>query len=228
MGGARRMNLESARLATTALCVVALAVALAAGVTSLLLSRAIDRRRDTSLAALLVQVRDQLLMDRPQRANVSLPPPLRLPSPTPPARLQTPAPPAQISPPIAPAAPAIRVIAPDQRDRMVRILALAPADILITSDGDREAEAFAEQVAGVFRDAGWQVQRSLFVGLRDLPPLAADLPQTPRDVAVRAAFAAAGYPLPTYENGSPANPREILIGALTPRPLASAGPGAGG
>jgi hypothetical protein len=117
--------------------------------------------------------------------------------------------------PIAPrAAPgAVRVITPDQRDRMVRILGLAPDSVVLTSDGSNEAEAFADQLAGVFRDAGWKVERSLFVSLkRPLPPLSADLLRQPRDQAVIAAFAAAGYDLPRRDPNAPVQIREIFVG----------------
>jgi hypothetical protein len=96
---------------------------------------------------------------------------------------------------------------------MVRILGLSPDSIVLTSDGSNEAEAFADQLAGVFRDAGWKVERSLFVSLkRPLPPLSADLMRQPRDQAVIAAFAAAGYQLPRRDPNTPSQMREIFIG----------------
>ncbi|HEX4742014.1 MAG TPA: hypothetical protein VH353_11845, partial [Caulobacteraceae bacterium] len=108
---------------------------------------------------------------------------------------------------------AMRVITPDERDRMVRILALSPDSVILTSDGSDEAEAFADQLAGVFRDAGWKVERSLFISMRrPLPPLSADLLRQPRDQAVIAAFAAAGYNLPPRDPGGQAQAREIFIG----------------
>jgi hypothetical protein len=201
-----------------------LAVAVVAGFASILLSRAIDRRRDTSLIEVLSQVRDQLLVDRPQRTQVVLPAPRQVALPSSPNKPRVSTPVVQVKPPLAGAVSSIRVIAPDQRDRMVKILALAPEDIIITSDGDHEADAFADQVAGVFRDAGWKVERSLFVGVnRALPPLAADLLETPRDVAVRAAFAAAGYALPAFDPTAPSNSREILIGSARPQASAPTG-----
>ena len=112
-----------------------------------------------------------------------------------------------------PAASIVRAITPDERDRMVRILALSPDSVILTSDGSDEAEAFADQLAGVFRDAGWKVERSLFISLRrPLPPLSADLFSQPRDQAVIAAFAAAGYRLPRRDPGVQAQAREIFIG----------------
>lgn len=108
---------------------------------------------------------------------------------------------------------AVRVITPDERDRMVRILALSPDSVILTSDGSDEAEAFADQLAGVFRDAGWKVERSLFISMRrPLAPLSADLLRQPRDQAVIAAFAAAGYNLPPRDPGAQPQSREIFIG----------------
>jgi hypothetical protein len=112
-----------------------------------------------------------------------------------------------------PGASAMRVITPDSRDRMVRILGLSPDSVVLTSDGSDEAEAFADQLAGVFRDAGWKVERSLFISMkRPLAPLSADLLRQPRDQAVIAAFAAAGFSLPARDPGGQAQAREIFIG----------------
>ncbi|HEY2050414.1 MAG TPA: hypothetical protein VGH03_13810 [Caulobacteraceae bacterium] len=112
-----------------------------------------------------------------------------------------------------PAASAMRVITPDERDRMVRILGLSPDSVVLTSDGSDEAEAFADQLASVFRDAGWKVERSLFISLkRPLAPLSADLLRQPRDQAVIAAFAAAGYSLPRRDPNAQPQAREIFIG----------------
>jgi hypothetical protein len=115
--------------------------------------------------------------------------------------------------PLAPAGSGVRAITPDQRDRMVRILGLAPDSVVVTSDGSNEAEAFADQLAGVFRDAGWKVERSLFVSLkRPLPPLSADLMREPRDQAVIAAFAAGGYTLRRRDPDAAVQTREIFVG----------------
>jgi hypothetical protein len=112
-----------------------------------------------------------------------------------------------------PGASAMRVITPDSRDRMVRILGLSPDSVVITSDGSDEAEAFADQLAGVFRDAGWKVERSLFISMkRPLAPLSADLLRQPRDQAVIAAFAAGGFSLPARDPGVQPQAREIFIG----------------
>lgn len=112
-----------------------------------------------------------------------------------------------------PTSSAVRAITPDERDRMVRILGLSPDSVILTSDGSDEAEAFADQLAGVFRDAGWKVERSLFISMRrPLPPLSADLLSQPRDQAVIAAFAAAGYRLPKRDPGAQPQAREIFIG----------------
>ena len=111
------------------------------------------------------------------------------------------------------AASMFRVITPDARDRMVRILGLSPDSVILTSDGSEEAEAFADQIAGVFRDAGWKVERSLFISMkRPLAPLSADLLRQPRDQAVIAAFAAGGYNLPARDPGAQSQSREIFIG----------------
>ncbi|MBV8683867.1 MAG: hypothetical protein JO111_13415 [Caulobacteraceae bacterium] len=112
----------------------------------------------------------------------------------------------------------VRVITPDSRDRMVRILGLSPDSVILTSDGSDEAEAFADQLAGVFRDAGWKVERSLFISMkRPLAPLSADLLRQPRDQAVIAAFAAAGYALPARDPAGQAQAREIFIGHAATR-----------
>ncbi|HSZ53438.1 MAG TPA: hypothetical protein VK801_17865 [Caulobacteraceae bacterium] len=112
-----------------------------------------------------------------------------------------------------PGTAAMRVITPDSRDRMVRILGLSPDSVVLTSDGSDEAEAFADQLAGVFRDAGWKVERSLFISMkRPLAPLSADLLRQPRDQAVIAAFAAAGFNLPARDPGVQPQAREIFIG----------------
>jgi hypothetical protein len=112
-----------------------------------------------------------------------------------------------------PGASAMRVITPDARDRMVRILGLSPDSVILTSDGSDEAEAFADQLAGVFRDAGWKVERSLFISMkRPLAPLSADLLRQPRDQAVIAAFAAGGFSLPARDPGGQPQAREIFVG----------------
>jgi hypothetical protein len=101
---------------------------------------------------------------------------------------------------------------------MVRILGLSPDSVILTSDGSDEAEAFADQLAGVFRDAGWKVERSLFISMkRPLAPLSADLLRQPRDQAVIAAFAAAGYNLPARDPGVLPQSREIFIGRMASR-----------
>jgi hypothetical protein len=216
--GARRVTLESAQLAATLLCVVAILVAVASGVVSLLLGRAIHDHRDREIAGLLRDVHDRLLLMRPRAPEAALPRPQArpvLPAPKP-AALPPPAAQLALAAPLpAPPTRGPRAIAPDQRDRMMRILALAPAQILITSDGTGEAEAFADQAAGVFRDAGWKVERSLFVSLnRPLPPLSADLGSEPQDVAIEAAFRAAGYPLTRRDPAASGQAREIFVGAL--------------
>jgi hypothetical protein len=249
---ARRVSLEAGQLAASIICVVALVVAIASGVTSIILGRAVDRHRDRELTYALLDMRDWLARTRGQPITISLPPPepqpqlpharaqagLPAPAPSgPPASARQPIeatligpgvgapavePPTPIvtarSPSVAGRSGAMRVITPDERDRMVRILALSPDSVILTSDGSDEAEAFADQLAGVFRDAGWKVERSLFISMRrPLPPLSADLLRQPRDQAVIAAFAAAGYNLPPRDPGGQAQAREIFIGRTAGR-----------
>ena len=244
------MSLEAGQLAASIICVVALLVAIASGVTSVILGRAVDRHRDRELTYALLDMRDWLARTRGQPITISLPPPepqSALPHASPQAALPAPSgPPAPArqpveatligpgvgAPTVEPPTPivtarnaavagrsgAMRVITPDERDRMVRILALSPDSVILTSDGSDEAEAFADQLAGVFRDASWKVERSLFISMRrPLPPLSADLLRQPRDQAVIAAFAAAGYNLPPRDPGGQAQAREIFIGRTASR-----------
>jgi hypothetical protein len=248
---ARRVSLEAGQLAASIICVVALLVAIASGVTSIVLGRALDRHRDREITYALLDMRDWLARMHVQPAPIALPPPQpraalahapaqpALPAPAPGSMAEPPAAPAgepieatvtsrtigapMVEPPTsiltarntpgAGRAGTMRAITPDQRDRMVRILALSPDSVILTSDGSDEAEAFADQLAGVFRDAGWKVERSLFISMRrPLPPLSADLLRQPRDQAVIAAFAAGGYSLPTRDPGAQPQAREIFIG----------------
>jgi hypothetical protein len=243
------MTAERAQIAANLVFLVALAVAVVSGVVSVLISRAIDRARDRTMVDLLHDVREHLVFARAEplattRPELAGPPPLRLQGPAPPAPVLEPARPAPVaehaalpSPPAGGAAlPAEppqrndatgrwRALSAEQRGRMVKILSLAPDSIVITSGGHGEPESFADQIAQVFREAGWTVERSLFVGVaRPLPPLSANLGGEPRDVAVATAFATAGYALPPFDHDSRGLVREILVGASGPARLTGIAP----
>jgi len=101
-----------------------------------------------------------------------------------------------------------------QKQRMEAILRLAPAVIMITTDGHAEPEAFADEIQAVFTLAGWHVDRALYASLdRPLAPLSANLKSTPIDVAVRGAFAASGLPLTARDPIDARADREIFIGS---------------
>ncbi|HEX4739987.1 MAG TPA: hypothetical protein VH353_01500, partial [Caulobacteraceae bacterium] len=72
---ARRVSLEAGQLAASIICVVALLVAIASGVTSIILGRAVDRHRDRELTYALLDMRDWLARTRGQPITISLPPP---------------------------------------------------------------------------------------------------------------------------------------------------------
>jgi len=117
----------------------------------------------------------------------------------------------------APASEAVfapRHLTAAQKQRMEAILRLAPAIIMITTDGHAEPEAFADEIQAVFTLAGWHVDRALYASLdRPLAPLSANLKSTPIDVAVRGAFAASGLPLTARDPIDAREDREIFIGS---------------
>ncbi len=101
-----------------------------------------------------------------------------------------------------------------QKQRMEAILRLAPAVVMITTDGHAEPEAFADDLQSVFTAAGWHVDRALYASLdRPLAPLSANLKATPIDVAVRGAFAASGLPLSARDPADAKADREIFVGS---------------
>ncbi len=128
-----------------------------------------------------------------------------------------------LSPAAEPAPAAEAVVAPRhlsaaQKQRMEAILRLAPAMIMITTDGHAEPEAFADDLQSVFAAAGWHVDRALYASLdRPLAPLSANLKSTPIDVAVRGAFAASGLPLSARDPLDAKVDREIFVGSAGPR-----------
>jgi len=106
-----------------------------------------------------------------------------------------------------------------QKQRMEAILKLAPAVVMLTTDGHAEPEAFADELQSVFTAAGWHVDRALYASLdRPLAPLSANLKSSPIDVAVKGAFAAAGLPLSPRDPVDAKADREIFIGSQAPHP----------
>jgi hypothetical protein len=104
-----------------------------------------------------------------------------------------------------------------QKQRMEAILKLAPAVVMLTTDGHAEPEAFADELQSVFTAAGWHVDRALYASLdRPLAPLSANLKSSPIDVAVKGAFAAAGLPLSPRDPVDAKADREIFIGSQAP------------
>jgi len=104
-----------------------------------------------------------------------------------------------------------------QKQRMEAILRLAPAIIMITTDGHAEPEAFADELQAIFTVAGWHVDRALYASLdRPLAPLSANLKSTPIDVAVRGAFAASGLHLTARDPIDARADREIFVGSQGP------------
>jgi len=84
--------------------------------------------------------------------------------------------------------------------------------------GDKSSQDYADTLAGIFREAGWDVQRMQVMtswgtpnpGLRVLMPL--DLPPTPLQQAVVAALAAAGI---AFDQGDTMLPEGLDIRVLT-------------
>ncbi len=156
---------------------------------------------------------------------VAQPAPPNIPLAVPPGAGSRPSPPTPLrgdpffspAPAPAPASDAVfapRHLTPAQKQRMEAILRLAPAIIMITTDGHAEPEAFADELQAIFTVAGWHVDRALYASLdRPLAPLSANLKSSPIDVAVRGAFAASGLPLTARDPVDARADREIFVGS---------------
>jgi hypothetical protein len=97
---------------------------------------------------------------------------------------------------------------------MLEVLRRAPhGSITLSVEDDAGAQAYARQLAGLFREAGWTVSMSSVFGAG--PPmrgLSAALGSGQSDQAVRDAFAAVKFPLgPSRASGVIETP-ELFVG----------------
>ncbi len=110
--------------------------------------------------------------------------------------------------------PAAKVDGP--RERMLAILRRSPGYVSLVVEQDGEAEAYANQLAHFFHDAGWRVDLRQIS--RSGPPLTgvwANLGGSPSDQAIHDAFAAIGaqLPPPPPDAGGIMQTPEIHVGA---------------
>ena len=112
--------------------------------------------------------------------------------------------------PSAKSAPSVAEI----KARMLQALRRAPhGAIALSVEDDAGAQAYARQLAGLFREAGWTVSVSSVFGSG--PPmrgLSAALGSSQSDQAVRDAFAAVKFPLGPPPRSGVIEPPELFVG----------------
>jgi len=148
----------------------------------------------------------------PAAAPPPAPPATPAPATTAPVAASSPATPAAAPPPAkpAPSTPSVAEI----KARMLQALRRAPhGAIALSVEDDAGAQAYARQLAGLFREAGWTVSVSSVFGSG--PPmrgLSAALGSSQSDQAVRDAFAAVKFPLGPPPRSGVIEPPELFVG----------------
>ena len=120
-----------------------------------------------------------------------------------------------LTPPPTPLQSFQRVIRPDQRVVIVRGLSESKSVVRIMSvNGDREAELYAEEIADTLKEAGWTIIGPNFVELGSrLPPLTCivNSVEDPTGIVLQQTFDKVGISMPLYLNKEMTEPPQITV-----------------